>query len=90
MLLAVVEVPRELAKKLSMESLIEDMSDYLGFFKVRINFFTWSGVVKKKRLLYLVGQTRVHCDEVEGLGCFMELEVWQHFWIYNVHIIIIN
>ena len=34
-----------------------------------------SGVVKKKRLLYLVGQTRVHCDEVEGLGCFMELEV---------------
>lgn len=33
------------------------------------------GVVKKKRLLYLVGQTRVHCDEVEGLGCFMELEV---------------
>lgn len=42
---------------------------------MRINFFTWSGVVKKKRLLYLVGQTRVHCDEVEGLGCFMELEV---------------
>ena len=22
-----------------------------------------------------MGQTRVHCDEVEGLGCFMELEV---------------
>jgi len=33
------------------------------------------GVVKKKRLLYLVGQTRVHCDEVEGLGHFVELEV---------------
>ncbi|KAL9984278.1 hypothetical protein ACROYT_G006553 [Oculina patagonica] len=33
------------------------------------------GVVKKTRLLHLVGQTRVHCDEVEGLGCFMELEV---------------
>ena len=33
MLLAVVEVPRELAKKLSMESLIEDMSDYLGFLR---------------------------------------------------------
>lgn len=33
------------------------------------------GVVKKKRYLYLVGQTRVHLDDVEGLGQFMELEV---------------
>lgn len=33
------------------------------------------GVVKKTRYLYLVGQTRVHLDEVEGLGQFMELEV---------------
>lgn len=33
------------------------------------------GVVKKVRYLYLVGQTRVHLDDVEGLGQFMELEV---------------
>ncbi|CAE1242982.1 unnamed protein product [Acanthosepion pharaonis] len=33
------------------------------------------GIVKKKRELYMVGQTRVHLDEVEGLGNFMELEV---------------
>ena len=33
------------------------------------------GVVKKRRYLYLVGQTRVHLDDVEGLGQFMELEV---------------
>lgn len=33
------------------------------------------GVVKKTRYLYLVGQTRVHMDDVEGLGQFMELEV---------------
>jgi predicted adenylyl cyclase CyaB len=33
------------------------------------------GLVKKTRYLYLVGQTRVHLDDVEGLGQFMELEV---------------
>lgn len=35
------------------------------------------GVVRKRRRLYMVGQTRVHLDEVEGLGHFMELEVVQ-------------
>jgi predicted adenylyl cyclase CyaB len=33
------------------------------------------GVVRKTRYLYMVGQTRVHLDDVEGLGHFMELEV---------------
>ncbi|XP_071452682.1 adenylate cyclase CyaB [Hetaerina americana] len=33
------------------------------------------GVVRKKRQLIMVGQTRVHVDSVEGLGDFMELEV---------------
>lgn len=33
------------------------------------------GVVKKTRYLYMVGQTRIHLDEVDGLGKFMELEV---------------
>lgn len=33
------------------------------------------GTVRKTRYLYLVGQTRVHLDDVEGLGPFMELEV---------------
>ena len=33
------------------------------------------GVVRKRRTLYRVGPTRVHLDEVEGLGSFVELEV---------------
>jgi predicted adenylyl cyclase CyaB len=33
------------------------------------------GVVRKRRTLYRVGPTRVHLDEVDGLGEFVELEV---------------
>lgn len=33
------------------------------------------GRVKKERTVYMVGRTRVHIDQVEGLGSFMELEV---------------
>jgi len=32
-------------------------------------------IVRKRRLLYLAGRTRIHLDQVEDLGAFLELEV---------------
>lgn len=47
------------------QSLRELMSNALGL----------RGRVIKQRWLYLLGRTRVHLDQVEGLGDFVELEV---------------
>jgi predicted adenylyl cyclase CyaB len=33
------------------------------------------GDVRKRRTVHTVGRTRVHLDEIEGLGRFVELEV---------------
>ena len=34
-----------------------------------------AGRVVKHRLLYITGRTRIHLDDVQGLGTFLELEV---------------
>jgi len=47
------------------ESMINILSQSIGVL----------GIVKKTRFLYIVGQTRIHIDKVDGLGNFLELEV---------------
>lgn len=46
--------------------------------KVLEKAFGAKNEVKKVRHLFIVGQTRIHIDEVEDLGNFMELEVPIH------------
>ncbi|MHC4695550.1 MAG: class IV adenylate cyclase [Planctomycetota bacterium] len=43
--------------------------------EVLASAFGVRGCVRKTRVLYLAGQTRIHLDTVEGLGSFVELEV---------------
>ena len=43
--------------------------------KICSGVFGIKGVVRKQRTIYLVGDTRIHLDEVEGLGSFVEIEV---------------
>ena len=52
-----------------------------GIEKILSTAYGTLGIVEKIRLLYLVGQTRIHVDQVTGLGSFMELEV--HFLLIS-------
>ncbi len=40
-----------------------------------VRFLRVRGVVSKRRELFTVGQTRIHLDDVENLGWFLELEI---------------
>ncbi|MFY9648140.1 MAG: class IV adenylate cyclase [Terriglobales bacterium] len=50
-------------------------SDPYSLLEILSKSLAKTGVVKKTRKLYRIGQTRVHLDRVEGLGDFLELEV---------------
>lgn len=54
---------------------ISETSDPVSLKTILSSALGIRGVVRKQRLLYRVGNTRVHLDEVEGLGSFLELEV---------------
>jgi len=55
--------------------IIHRTSDPQGLLAVLSAALEVRAVVRKRRTLYLVGPARVHLDEVERLGQFVELEV---------------
>src|SRR5262249_54968281 len=55
--------------------LIARTSDPQNLLDILTTTLGTTGIVRKTRRLFLVGQTRVHIDEVDGLGSFLELEV---------------
>ncbi len=57
------------------EYTIFETNDPAGLKQILEVAFGIRGVVTKTRYLYLLGQTRIHLDDVLGLGKFMELEV---------------
>jgi len=54
---------------------IFETSNPAGLKSILSDAYGVRGVVTKTRYLYMVGQTRIHLDVVEGLGTFLELEV---------------
>lgn len=54
---------------------IFETDDPLGLKTILSEAYGVRGVISKVRYLYMVGQTRIHLDEVDGLGQFIELEV---------------
>jgi predicted adenylyl cyclase CyaB len=54
---------------------VHPTADPEGLREVLAAAFDIRGVVRKRRAVYLIGQARVHLDQVEGLGEFVELEV---------------
>jgi predicted adenylyl cyclase CyaB len=68
------ERPDDAGARLS-EYFIVRSSEPETFLKVLAAALEIRGVVAKRRFLYRIGRTRVHLDDVEGLGTFMELEV---------------
>jgi len=50
-------------------------ADPAGLRDVLLRSLVTAGRVVKSRTLYIVGRTRIHIDQVDGLGAYMELEV---------------
>jgi adenylate cyclase len=57
------------------EYILTEIADPTGVLGVLAAALPLRGRVHKRRTLYLVGRTRIHLDQVTGLGDFLELEV---------------
>lgn len=66
--------PDEVGPKISNYTRIA-ISDPISARQCFDHFLKTSAVVCKYRQVFLIGTTRIHLDEVEGLGSFLELEV---------------
>lgn len=66
--------PDQMGPKIS-DYAISHTDDPAGLTEVLGKSLPVLGVVSKKRTLLMCGRTRIHLDEVENLGWFMELEV---------------
>ncbi|XP_076749910.1 uncharacterized protein LOC143422846 [Xylocopa sonorina] len=62
-------------KLCSYEKAVLDAEGCAGIAKILAASNGCIGIVEKTRKLYMIGQTRVHIDNVKGLGDFLELEV---------------
>ncbi len=51
------------------------VADAAGLLRLLRAMFTPAVTVRKRRDLWLFGETRVHLDRVQGLGTFVEIEV---------------
>lgn len=63
---------REPVESQYMKTPFEDASEIEAILSIALGV---RGTVRKRRDLYRIGQTRVHVDDVDGLGSFLELEV---------------
>jgi adenylate cyclase, class 2 len=66
---------RQGEEKWQSDYLIADINDSRNLKKILEMLFDVLVIVKKKRILYLIDNARIHIDQVEGLGSFIEFEV---------------
>jgi adenylate cyclase, class 2 len=66
---------RQGEEKWQSDYLIAEIMDSRNHKKILEMLFDVLVIVKKKRTLYLLDNARIHIDEVEGLGSFIEFEV---------------
>lgn len=66
---------KELDGKMTSHIKLLDVTDFEGLNNILSASNNVIGTICKKRILYMLGRTRIHLDDVDDLGTYMELEV---------------